>query len=67
MKKIIFVAIGLFVLIAIESLVFLTPVGKLISVEFVGINTVLIVAAINLLSFAIDELFKPIGRKLFKD
>ena len=59
--------IGLFVLIAIESLVFLTPVGKLISVEFVGINTVLIVAAINLASFAIYELFKPIGRKLFKD
>ena len=59
--------IGLLILIAIESLVFLTPIGKIISVEFVGINTVLIVAGINLISFVIYELFKPIGRKLFKD
>ena len=59
--------IGLLILVAIESLVFLTPIGKIISVEFVGLNTVLIVAGINLISFVIYELFKPIGRKLFKD
>lgn len=59
--------IGLLILIALESIVFLTPLGSILSVEYVGVKTVGIVAGINLISFALYELSKPILKKFFKD
>lgn len=59
--------IGLLILIAMESIVFLTPLGSVLSVEFVGVKTIGIVAGLNLISFALYELAKPILKKFFKD
>ena len=59
--------IGLTIIILIELLVFMTPLGKIISVESIKPSLVLIVFLINSSSFIIYELLKPLLKKVFKD
>ena len=59
--------IGLAIILLIELLVFMTPLGKIISVESIKPSLVLIVFLINSSSFIIYELLKPLLKKVFKD
>ena len=59
--------IGLAIILLIELLVFMTPLGKIISVESIKPSLVLIVFLINSFSFIIYELLKPLLKKVFKD
>lgn len=59
--------IGLIIITIIELLVFITPIGHFINVETINLNLLLIVVALNLTSFIIYELLKPILRRVFKD
>lgn len=59
--------IGLAIILLIELLVFMTPIGKIISVESIKPSLVLIVFLINSSSFIIYELLKPLLKKVFKD
>ncbi len=59
--------IGLLILLAIEAIVFLTPVGNLIKIETLSINVIIKILLFNLTAFAIYELSKPILKKIFKD
>lgn len=59
--------IGILVVLAVEAIFFLTPVGKIIDIVPIQINLILIVAAFNLLGFVFYELGKPLLKKLFKD
>ncbi len=59
--------IGLVIVIVIELLFFITPVGQLINVETLNIRLLLIVVGLNLISFLCYEVIKPILRKLLKD
>lgn len=59
--------IGLVIIIIIELLVFMTPVGNIISVETINLNLLLIVVVLNLTSFFIYELLKLILRRVLKD
>lgn len=59
--------IGIILLIIIELLVFLTPIGNIISVELLNMKTLLIVVIFNLLSFIIYEIGKIMIKKHFKD
>lgn len=58
---------GILGVLVIETIVFFTPVGKLINVASVNWSITLIVILANLLSFLIYEFAKPILVKLFKD
>lgn len=59
--------IGLAIILLIELLVFMTPIGKIISVESIKPSLVLIIFLINSSSFIIYELLKPLLKKVFKD
>ena len=59
--------IGLTIITLIELLVFMTPLGKIISVENIKPSLVLIIFLINSSSFIIYELLKPLLKKVFKD
>lgn len=59
--------IGLTIITLIELLVFMTPLGKIISVESIKPSLVLIIFLINSSSFIIYELLKPLLKKVFKD
>ena len=59
--------IGLAIILLIELLVFMTPLGRIISVESIKPSLVLIVFLINSSSFIIYELLKPLLKKVFKD
>lgn len=58
---------GILLLLVIELLVFLTPVGSIINVETVSASLLLKVTIFNILSFVIYELIKPMLVKVFKD
>ena len=59
--------IGLLVLIAIELVFFLTPIGHFISISTMSISLIGIVALFNLLGLLFYELAKPILSKYLKD
>lgn len=59
--------IGLIVVILIELLVFLTPIGNIIKIVKIDFLTIIIVAMFNLLGLLLYEIAKPILRKIFKD
>ena len=59
--------IGLFILLIIEILFFLTPVGSLISIEIIPLQYVLLVLIINLFGFACYEIIKPALKFMYKD
>ena len=58
---------GLLLILLIELIVFITPVGKLISITSMNISLILLVFIINFMAIFIYELIKPLLVKLFKD
>ena len=59
--------IGLAIILIIELLVFVSLIGRFISIESIDTTIILIVFLINLSSLIIYELIKPILCKYFKD
>jgi hypothetical protein len=58
---------GLLLIFLIELIVFVTPIGKLISITSIDISLILIVFLINSMAIFIYELIKPFLVKWFKD
>ena len=58
--------IGICFLLAIQLVVFLTPIGGLFSLQVVSLPLFIIVLAINLLSFFVIEALKPMLNRIFK-
>lgn len=59
--------IGIIIILLIEILVFVTPIGKLINIEKIDYYTLIIVFLINMSSIFIYEILKPLLKKHFKD
>ena len=59
--------IGLLVVIAIELIVFLTPIGGWIDLVSVNGSLILKVVGFNLIGYFLYEISKPILKRLFKD
>ncbi len=59
--------LGIFVLLIIQLLVFLTPIGQIFSLQIVSFSQFVLVFLVNLVSLVIIEVFKPILNKFFKD
>ncbi len=59
--------IGISLLLIIEALVFLTPLGSIINITMVDIKTILLVVLFNLFAFIIYEISKVRVAKIFKD
>ena len=59
--------IGLLVVIAIELIVFLTPIGSWIDLVSVNATLILKVVGFNLIGYFLYEISKPILKRLFKD
>lgn len=59
--------IGIFILLAIQLLVFFTPIGKLFGFVSITITDFILVSLINVISFVLMELLKPLLVKKFKD
>ena len=58
---------GLLLIFLIELIVFITPVGKLISIKSINICLILVVFIVNFMAIFIYELIKPLLVKWFKD
>ena len=58
---------GLLLILLIELIVFVTPIGKLISITAIDISLILIVFLINFMAIFIYELIKPFLVKWFND
>lgn len=58
---------GILLLLAVQVLVFFTPVGKLFGLSIISLSQFIYVALINIISFVILELLKPLLVKKFKD
>ena len=58
---------GLLLILLIELIVFVTPIGKLMSITSIDISLILIVFLINFMAIFIYELIKPFLVKWFKD
>ena len=58
---------GLLLILLIELIVFITPVGKLISITSIDISLILVVFLINFMAIFIYESIKPLLVKWFKD
>ena len=58
---------GLLLILLIELIMFVTPIGKLISITSIDISLILIVFLINFMAIFIYELIKPFLVKWFKD
>ena len=59
--------LGILGLFIVQLLVFFTPAGKLFGLEVITVSQLLFVVMVNIVSFIIIELLKPITVKLFKD
>ncbi len=59
--------IGILILLVVQLLVFLTPIGKLFGLVVVSVQQFMYVVLVNLIVFVIIELLKPILVKNFKD
>ena len=58
---------GLLLILLIEFIVFVTPLGRLISITSIDFALILVVFLINLMSIFIYELIKPLLVRYFKD
>ena len=58
---------GLLLILLIELVVFITPVGELISITSINISLILVVFLINFMAIFVYELIKPLLVKWFKD
>lgn len=59
--------LGLILILIIELLVFMTPVGSLISIKSINYKIIIIVFLINSSALLIYEALKPLLKKCFKD
>ena len=59
--------LGILGLFVVQLLVFFTPIGKLFGLEVITISQLLFVVIVNIVSFILIEILKPITVKLFKD
>lgn len=59
--------IGILILIGVQLLVFLTPVGKFFGLVKIGVLDFIIVFLINIIGFILIEMLKPFLSKIFKD
>ena len=59
--------IGIMILLVVQLLVFLTPIGQIFSLEAIRISDFIFVVIANILCFFLLELIKPLLVKLFKD
>ena len=59
--------IGIFILLVVQLLVFLTPIGKIFSLTAISIGEFIFVIIVNIFSFAIIEIGKPVLNKWFRD
>lgn len=59
--------IGIFLILIIELLVFMTPIGNLISIKSINYKILTIVFLINLSAIFIYEIIKPLLKECFKD
>ena len=59
--------IGIIIVILIEAIFFLTPVGKIINIVPLNFGYIFIILVLNLISFAMYEILKPTLKLIFKD
>ena len=59
--------LGIIAVVLVELLFFVTPVGKIIDIEILEISHIIVLFLINLISFAMYEIIKPMLTKLFRD
>ncbi len=59
--------IGILGLLLVQLLVFLTPIGKIFGLTLITISQLLFVILVNIVSFIIMEILKPVIAKFFKD
>ena len=59
--------IGMLILIVMQLLVFLTPIGSIFEIVPLTLTHLLIIILINIVGFGVIELSKFGVRKLFKD
>ena len=59
--------IGIIAVILIELLVFLTPIGKFISISSIESSIIIKTILVNLLAFFFFEVAKPVLKNLFED
>lgn len=59
--------LGLILILIIELLVFMTPIGSLISIKSINYQIIIIVFIINSSALLIYEALKPLLKKCFKD
>ena len=59
--------IGLFVVILIELIVFLTPIGNWINLVSLEVSLIIKIVGFNLIGYFLYEISKPILSRLFKD
>ncbi len=59
--------IGIFILILVQLLFFLTPLGKIFGLVIITIPQLIFVILINIITYIIIELLKPFIVKVFKD
>ena len=58
---------GILLLMLVQLLVFFTPIGKIFGLSAITISQLIFVILVNILSFIIIELLKPLIIKQFKD
>ena len=59
--------IGLIIVILIELLFFITPIGGIINIAALNLKQISIVLIINIVSFIVYEMLKPVLVKKFRD
>ena len=59
--------IGIFILLLVQLLVFFTPIGKIFGLTTITISQFIFVILVNIISYVIIELLKPLTVKLFED
>ncbi len=59
--------IGILILFIVQLIVFFTPVGRLFGLEIITMSQFIFVILVNIASFIVLELFKPLLVHLFKD
>ena len=58
---------GILLLFGVQLLVFFTPIGRLFGLTTITFNQLIYVIFVNIISFVVIELLKPIIVKMFKD
>ncbi len=59
--------IGILILFVVQLIVFFTPVGRLFGLEIITMSQFIFVILVNIATFIVLELFKPLLVHLFKD